>query len=164
MIDCYIALGSNLAIPQLQLRRAVAALKHLPRSRFLDISGFYRNAGVGTSSQSEYVNAVARLQTSLHPLELLRQMQRIENRFGRRRVAARRWQARKLDLDLLLYGQRQIRMRHLTVPHALMLERDFVLIPLQEIAPEGLQIPGHGRLESFLTGIDSSRLHRTNHV
>ncbi len=145
MPDAYIGLGSNLDRPRSRLRRAVAALATLPDSRLIAVSSFYPSAPMPGSSGPDYLNAVARLRTGLRPLALLRALQTIENAHGRRRIAGRRWGARTLDLDLLLYGRQRIQMPRLTVPHPGLAERAFVMEPLLEIAPDTLIIPGGGR-------------------
>ncbi len=145
MPDVYIALGSNLEDPVAQLDRAVAALQHLPKTRWRAISPYYRSPPMGPADQPDYVNAVARLETRLAPLALLDRLQRIERRQGRVRKA-QQWGPRTLDLDLLLYGQKQIRQRRLIVPHYGLAERSFVVVPLADVAEANLEIPGVGLL------------------
>lgn len=164
MTEVYVALGSNLATPYKQLKLALLALAKIPSSHLFAASGFYRNAGLGTRGHSDYLNAVVRMRTALPPETFLNRLQAIERHHGRRRVAGRRWDPRQLDLDLLLYGSRQISTRRLKVPHPLMGERDFVLLPMQEIAPDSLHIPGHGSLNVLTRTIDPTRLQRVNHV
>ncbi len=103
------------------------------------------------STGPDYLNAVVRLRTRLRPLALLRALQRIENRQGRRRIPGRRWGARPLDLDLLLYGRNLVRHPLLSIPHPGLIERAFVIRPLREIAPPDLEIPGIGRLDRLTT-------------
>ena len=114
MITAYIALGSNLNTPVEQLH---AALKPL-----------------GPQDQPDYVNAVAKIETELSPLKLLDELQRIENEQGR--VRLRRWGERTLDLDILLYGNEIIQNERLTIPHYDMHNREFVIVPLFEIASD----------------------------
>lgn len=133
MLRCYIALGSNLEQPLQQVDRAVEALAQLPHSVLVAVSPYYRSSAVGPGEQPDYINAVAALDTELAPLALLEALQAIELRQGR--VRQERWGARTLDLDLLLYGDRQIDLPQLTVPHPRMLERGFVLWPLLDLAP-----------------------------
>lgn len=149
--DVWIGLGSNLADPVAQLRRAFEALAAIPHTRLVARSALYRNPPMGPQDQPDYVNAVAQLATGLEPLALLDALQAIENAHGRRRE--RRWGPRTLDLDLLLWGERVIDHPRLTVPHPGLPERPFVLYPLAEIAPE-LHIPGHGPLTRLLARVD----------
>ena len=133
MNKVYIALGSNLANPQAQLTAALQALNALSDSRLTAVSSFYQSKPLGPQDQPDYVNAVACLETSLAPLALLDELQRIEHEQGR--VRLRRWGERTLDLDILLYADHIIQSERLTVPHYDMHQREFVIIPLTEIAP-----------------------------
>jgi len=143
-----IGLGSNLDDPVAQIRRAFAALAALPQSRLTGRSSLYRTPPMGPRDQPDYVNAVARLETRLEALELLDALQAIETAQGR--VRAERWGPRTLDLDLLLYGEARIVTDRLTVPHPGLTERDFVLVPLREMAGSELTVPGHGRLGDLI--------------
>ena len=133
MNKVYIALGSNLEHPQAQLTAALQALNELSDSRLTAVSSFYQSKPLGPQDQPDYVNAVACLETSLAPLALLDELQRIEHEQGR--VRLRRWGERTLDLDILLYADHIIQSERLTVPHDDMHQREFVIIPLIEIAP-----------------------------
>ncbi|MCS3457373.1 2-amino-4-hydroxy-6-hydroxymethyldihydropteridine diphosphokinase [Aeromonas sp. BIGb0405] len=132
--EVFVAIGSNLADPLGQARRAVVALAALPGSALQQASSFYSSRPMGPADQPDYVNAVVRLTTRLAPLALLDQLQRIELEQGRVRKDER-WGPRSLDLDLLLYGAECLQSERLTVPHYGMKEREFVLLPLFEIAP-----------------------------
>ncbi|WP_421197202.1 2-amino-4-hydroxy-6-hydroxymethyldihydropteridine diphosphokinase [Aeromonas enteropelogenes] len=134
MSEVFVAIGSNLADPLGQARRAVSALAALPETELQQASSFYSSRPMGPADQPDYVNAVARLTTRLAPLALLDQLQKIELEQGRVRKDER-WGPRTLDLDLLLYGDRVINHERLIVPHYGMQEREFVLLPLAEIAP-----------------------------
>lgn len=147
----YIGLGSNQQYPVEQLQRALTALAALPHSRLLRRSSLYRSTPLGPAGQPDYINAVAALKTSLDPHQLLAQLQQIEQAQGRVRTGER-WGPRTLDLDLLLYGEQQINEPQLTVPHPGLPARNFVLYPLQEIAPQ-LVIPGHGALSRLIKNL-----------
>jgi len=154
----YIGIGSNLDGPQEQVRRARDALAELPNTRVVGISPLYRNPAVGPGDQPDYVNAVAVIQTLLEPHVLFDALQAIEANQGRRRGALR-WQARTLDLDLLVYGDRTIHDQHLTVPHPNMQERAFVLKPLLDLAPD-LDVPGLGPVAGLLSAAPDGQLRR----
>lgn len=145
---CYIAIGSNLADPVSQALTAIDALAHLPQSRLLNASSLYASKPMGPQSQPDYINAVASIETTLTPIQLLDAVQNIENTQGR--VRNERWGARTLDLDVLLYGQEILDIPRLIVPHYGMKEREFVLYPLAEIAPD-LQLPCGATLSRLLT-------------
>ena len=133
MAIAYIALGSNLHTPLEQLKRALNALAQLPQTQLMAVSSFYRSKPLGPQDQPDYLNAAVEISTALSPLALLDELQRIENEQGR--VRLRRWGERTLDLDILLYGDEIIQTERLTVPHYDMYNREFVLVPLAEIAP-----------------------------
>ncbi|GAB3370843.1 2-amino-4-hydroxy-6-hydroxymethyldihydropteridine diphosphokinase [Azotobacter armeniacus] len=154
----YIGLGSNLAGPTEQLRAALAALQALPRTRLVAVSSLYDSEPLGPADQPCYVNAVAALDSTLEPLELLDALQAIEREQGRVRKAER-WGARTLDLDILLFGNRQLHGERLTVPHYHLQARPFVLYPLAEIAP-GLRLPDGRPLDELLAACPLQGLRR----
>ena len=135
MSHVYIGLGSNLALPKKQIQDACASLATLPDTALIKCSSLYKSQPMGPQDQPDYVNAVALIETALSPESLLQQTQLIENQQGRIRKA-NRWGPRTLDLDMLLFGEQQINNEHLTVPHSGMKQREFVLYPLFEIAPD----------------------------
>lgn len=143
----YIGMGSNLAAPAEQLRSAVAALAQLPQSELIGVSAFYQSDSL-LAGQPRYTNAVAALDSTLTPLDLLDALQAIENEQGRERLE--RWGPRTLDLDILLFGDRLIDEPRLKVPHYHMQERAFVLYPLAELAPAELRLPDGRRLTELL--------------
>jgi len=147
MVAAYIGLGSNLDGPKDQLQKAFAALARIPDSTLERYSSLYQSSPMGGLQQPDYINAVAELETTLEPQELLLQLQSIETAHGR--VRGERWGARTLDLDLLVYGANIIDTADLKVPHPGLHERAFVLYPLHEIAPD-LEIPGLGRVTELL--------------
>lgn len=156
-VVAYVGLGSNLAEPVMQVRRACEALQRLPHTRYLQCSGLYLSPPMGPADQPDYINAVAAVDTALSPHQLLTELQRIEHDQGRTRSV--RWGARTLDLDLLLYGDRIIADARLSVPHPGLADRAFVLYPLQEIAPE-LEIPGQGPLIDLVARCPKAGLQR----
>lgn len=142
----YIALGSNLAQPIQQLNQALQAIAHLPNTQLNRVSSFYQSKPLGPQDQPDYVNAVACITTDFAPLELLEQLQQIEQQQGRIRL--RRWGERTLDLDILLYDDLVLQTERLTIPHYDMQNREFVIIPLIEIAPD-LILPNGKKLEDL---------------
>ncbi|TDO15399.1 MULTISPECIES: 2-amino-4-hydroxy-6-hydroxymethyldihydropteridine diphosphokinase [Halomonas] len=148
----WIGLGSNLDAPQEHVERALEELDHLPLTRRIAASRCYASAPLGPADQPDYINAVAQLATRLSPLALLDQLQALEQRHGR--VRGRHWGPRTLDLDLLLFDERRIRLARLTLPHPEMLQRAFVLVPLAELAPDLLI---EGRLAAqWVADLDAS--------
>ena len=148
MITAYIALGSNLQNPEHQLRSALAALTALPDSRLQQVSSVYRSAAVGPGPQPDYLNAVARLLTALPPETLLDALQQQEQAQGRTRNV--RWEARTLDLDILLYGNAVIETERLTIPHRALCQRNFVLYPLLQVCPANFVLPDGTDLDTLV--------------
>ncbi len=140
-----VGLGSNLADPEAQVRTAFTALADLPGTRLSARSALWRSTPMGPADQPDYVNAVALLETTLEPHALLDALLAIEQARGRVRDGTR-WGPRTLDLDLLFYGDTVLDTPRLRLPHPGIAQRDFVLVPLGEIAPPDLAIPGLGRL------------------
>lgn len=134
MTPAYIGLGANLGDAEATLRSAVHALRSLPATRLTGLSSLYRSTPVGPAGQPDYLNAVAQLDTGLTPHDLLAALQGIENAHGRERLV--RWGARTLDLDLLLFGNDSILTTTLVVPHPELTKRNFVVVPLLEVAPD----------------------------
>lgn len=154
----FIGLGSNLHQPVRQVDRAVAELARVALTRLIAVSHYYRTAPLGCPEpQPDYINAVAKLETALEPEQLLIELQGIEARHGRR--PAYRNAPRVLDLDLLLFDQRQLCLPQLQVPHPRIAERAFVLAPLLELCP-GLVLPGGIDASASLEKIDSQRIER----
>lgn len=136
MATAYISLGSNLGDRHAYLHQALVALARA--GAVTAVSSIYETAPVGFTAQPAFLNAVARLETSLPPVELMTALLAIERELGRDRATSVPKGPRTLDLDLLLYDDRVIDQPGLTVPHPAMHERRFVLEPLAEIAPDAL--------------------------
>ena len=132
--SAYIALGSNLNNPLQQVLAAIEAIKAIPESRVVAVSSFYRTKPLGPQDQADFLNAAVLLQTALQPEILLDKTQQIELEHGRVRKAER-WGPRTLDLDIMLFGDQVINTPRLTLPHYALKEREFMLYPLFEIAP-----------------------------
>jgi 2-amino-4-hydroxy-6-hydroxymethyldihydropteridine diphosphokinase len=128
----FVGVGANLGDAAATVRRALNALSRLPQSRCVATSSLYRSAPVDAQGP-DFINAVAELRTALEPSQLLKALQAIEHAHGRERPF--RNAPRTLDLDLLLYGHRQLDLPALTVPHPRLHGRAFVIEPLLEIAP-----------------------------
>ncbi|KLU15700.1 MULTISPECIES: 2-amino-4-hydroxy-6-hydroxymethyldihydropteridine diphosphokinase [Xenorhabdus] len=135
MTRVYIAIGSNLAEPLQQVNNALAALKKIPDTTFIVRSSFYRTKPMGPQDQPDYLNLAVALETRLSPETLLDHTQAIEREQGRVRKDER-WGPRTLDLDIMLFGNHIINTERLTVPHYGLKQREFMLYPLAEIAPD----------------------------
>ncbi|MCY7296776.1 2-amino-4-hydroxy-6-hydroxymethyldihydropteridine diphosphokinase [Alteromonas sp. a30] len=131
----YIGMGSNLSEPALQLQDALTAMNNIHQTSVVQVSSCYGSKPMGPAEQPDYVNAVAALETSLSSMALLQALQKIELQQGRVRKKER-WGPRTLDLDILLYGMEIINEPDLVVPHYGMKQREFVIHPLFEVAPD----------------------------
>lgn len=130
----YIGLGSNLGDSAEQLTSALHEMDAHAANRVLRTSSFYSSSPMGPKNQPNFVNAVCLIETKLSPNDLLTHLQGIENAHGRERQGDR-WGPRTLDLDILLYGNITLSTKNLVIPHYGMVDREFVLVPLFEIAP-----------------------------
>ncbi|WP_020159137.1 2-amino-4-hydroxy-6-hydroxymethyldihydropteridine diphosphokinase [Methylobacter marinus] len=157
-VVAYIGLGSNLENPAEQINSAHAAIAGLNDVEELAFSSLYHSPPMGPQDQPDYINAVMAIATNLPAMDLLRSLQHIEHEHGRVRKGER-WGARTLDLDLLIYGEQQIDLPELTVPHVGVAERAFVLYPLYEIAPE-LLVPGKGHIADLIRSCPLNGLER----
>lgn len=133
MAIAYIALGSNLGDKEKNLRRALLLLTQ-QGVEVVRVSSFLSTEPYGVTDQPQFLNAVACVRTSLTPLALLDVLLATELAMGR--VRLRHWGERNIDLDLLLYEDVVLDLPRLHLPHPDMQNRDFVLLPLAEIAPE----------------------------
>ncbi len=153
----FVALGANIGEPVQHLRAAVRDLDALAGTRVVARSSLYRSAPVGLLDQPDFINAVVAVDTTLTPLELLRQLMAIEALHGRVRSIPNA--PRTLDLDLLLHGDSVLAGTELTLPHPRMHQRAFVLLPLLEIAPD-TRLPGLGLAREFLEQVAGQDIHR----
>jgi 2-amino-4-hydroxy-6-hydroxymethyldihydropteridine diphosphokinase len=151
--EAFVGLGSNLGDRRAQLASAFAALAVLPGTQLLARSSLYESAPLDAGG-GDYLNAVARLRTTLAPLELLHALQAIETAAGRQRPYPNA--PRSLDLDLLLHGDAAVEGDELVLPHPRLHRRAFVVVPLLEIAPDLRW--GAGRLDALLPALAGQRI------
>jgi 2-amino-4-hydroxy-6-hydroxymethyldihydropteridine diphosphokinase len=152
----FVGLGANLGDAAGSVRNAWIQLGDLPETTLVAASSLYRSAPLDADGP-DYVNAVAELRTEIEPEALLAKLQALEQRNGRERPY--RHAPRTLDLDLLLYGQRQIANAVLTVPHPRLHQRAFVLAPLAELAPAWLLADGRSVAQA-LAALPGQRVQR----
>jgi 2-amino-4-hydroxy-6-hydroxymethyldihydropteridine diphosphokinase len=148
----FVGLGSNLGDREATLRQALELLAREPGIELRRVSTFRETEPVGFLDQPRFLNAAAEVETELPAAELLARLLDVERRLGRVRGGLR-FGPRTIDLDLLLYGGETIREPGLRVPHPRLHERRFALEPLAELDPD-LELPGHGRVQPLLTGLD----------
>ncbi|CAM4238807.1 2-amino-4-hydroxy-6-hydroxymethyldihydropteridine pyrophosphokinase [Streptococcus penaeicida] len=154
MTNVYLSLGSNMGDRQNYLAQAIEALSQLPDTETKAVSSLYETPAWGNTNQASFLNMVCQLETDLEPLALLEWIHQIEADLGR--VRHEKWGPRTIDIDILLFGQKEMDSEVLTIPHPFMTERAFVLVPLLEIAPNVI-IPGKtGSNKDFLSLLDAS--------
>ncbi len=134
----FLGLGSNLENPIQQLKQAITALQKLPTSFVIAVSPFYESKPMGPQNQPNFINAVVQLDTFLEPLNLLQHTKAVEKQH--KRVKTEHWGPRTIDIDILFYGKKQIYLPELIIPHPGIEERNFVILPLFDLAPN-LRLP-----------------------
>ncbi len=152
----FLGLGGNIGDPARNIAEALAALARHPRIRLVAVSSLYRTAPWGKLDQPDFINAAAEIETALSPRELLAECLRVENSLHR--IRGERWGPRTIDIDIIAYGDREIREDGLEIPHPRLAGRAFVLVPLAEIAGEAV-IRGE-RVSDLAARADSSGVRR----
>ena len=147
----FVGIGSNLGEPERQISEALNLLRAEDGIDVVAVSSLRETEPVGYQDQPNFLNGAAALETDLSPRELLERLLAIERRLGRERGTGPRFGPRRIDLDLLLYGDETVDEPGLTVPHPRLVERRFALEPLAELDPS-LEIPGHGSVQALLAG------------
>lgn len=132
-----------------QINDALSWLNTLPETKVTKISSLYETAPVGGVKQDDFLNGIVALDTNLSPLELLDSLQEIELKLNR--VRKIHWGPRTIDLDIVLFGDLVVESERLKVPHPLMHERSFVLIPLNEIAPQAIHPVLNKKISDIVT-------------
>lgn len=160
MTRAYVGLGSNLGDSLRTLRRARHAMHSLPQTQVVGNSHIYRSAAIGPGNQADYLNAVIALETENSASILLRALFSLEDGAGRERHE--RWEARTLDLDLLLYGEDQYELPDLSVPHPRLFERNFVLQPLSDLCADDFRFPDGSTLGDRLEACPANPIERTS--
>ena len=133
MENVFLGIGSNVGDRIHFLTEAVRKLRATPSTRVVKISSVYETEPVGVKNQNDFLNAVVLVHTSMGVADFHSRIKLIEKEIGR--VERNRWGPREIDIDILLYGDRVINETVMTIPHAEMVNRRFVLQPLAEIAP-----------------------------
>ncbi len=133
MATVYIGIGSNLGEREENCRRAIALLIK-EGMKVTRLSSMIETEPWGVSNQPEFINVAIKAETVLNPHELLSLLKKVESEMGR--VPGIRWGPRIIDLDILLYDDLAMKTYEIEIPHPGISERDFVLKPLAEIAPD----------------------------
>ncbi|MBW5290692.1 MAG: 2-amino-4-hydroxy-6- hydroxymethyldihydropteridine pyrophosphokinase [Candidatus Ruthia sp. Asou_11_S2] len=151
----YIGLGSNLNNPKQQIKDALIALNSTKDVKVVSLSSLYQSKPIDDSKQPDYINAMCQIDTHLTALELLYVCQDIETK--QHRVREKKWGARTIDLDIIIYGVQVIASKQLIVPHPQTMNRAFVLVPLAELEPN-LKVPVLGPIQDLIAKLDITKL------
>ncbi|BAF61505.1 2-amino-4-hydroxy-6-hydroxymethyldihydropteridine diphosphokinase [Candidatus Vesicomyidisocius calyptogenae] len=151
----YIGLGSNLNHPKKQIKNALIALNYTKGIKVGGLSNMYQSKPIDGSKQPDYINAMCQVDTHLTALELLHVCQDIE--IKQHRVREKKWSARTIDLDIIIYGVQVIVSTQLIIPHPKMMNRAFVLVPLAELEPN-LKVPVLGPIQNLIDNLDTTKL------
>ncbi len=127
----YIGIGSNIGDKVHQCERAISEILKIDRHKLIAKSSFFKTHPTGYTSQAWFVNGVIKIETDLEALQLLRTLKAIESHLGRAETF--RWGPRTIDLDILFFDEIEIHTEELQIPHPLVQDRQFVLIPMAEI-------------------------------
>ncbi|OGP90252.1 MAG: 2-amino-4-hydroxy-6-hydroxymethyldihydropteridine diphosphokinase [Deltaproteobacteria bacterium RBG_16_47_11] len=127
----YIGIGSNIGDKVQECEKAIAEILKVDHHKLLAKSSFFKTQPIGYTLQDWFVNGVIKIETDLEPLDFLRALKAIESQLGRTETF--RWGPRTIDLDILLFDEKEMRTKELEIPHPHLHERQFMLIPLAEI-------------------------------
>ena len=155
----FIGLGGNVGDSETIVEEAIDAIARIQGVTLSGRSSLYRSAALGEKKQDDYINAVVRVDCELEPMALLLELEAIEHAYYRNRDSTDRWAPRTLDLDIILFGNRQIDDSHLTVPHRDFANRLFVLEPMFEIDGDRF-IAGYGSLRYLIENAPPMRLEK----
>src|SRR6202048_2977200 len=158
MAVALIALGGNVGDVRATFQKAIANICGMTQAALLARSSDYATPPWGEEQQDRFINACIEIETSLDPHALLFALHKIEKKFGRDRSKETRWGPRTLHLDLIAYDDVSLQKPELTLPHPRLFERDFVLVPLGEIAPDRL-IAGRD-IKAALAGLSTDGIER----
>jgi 2-amino-4-hydroxy-6-hydroxymethyldihydropteridine diphosphokinase len=151
----YIGLGSNLNNPKQQIKTAVMALHTATDIEVVNLSSLSQSPPIDGTNQPDYINAIAQVNTHLTPLELLYICQQIEA--NQHRIREKKWGARTIDLDIIIYGVQVVASKKLVIPHPEMMNRAFVLVPLAELEDD-LKVPVLGNIQELIAKLGDYQL------
>ena len=147
MPTAYLGLGSNKGERINFIQKALTEIEKIKDTALMSVSSVYETEPWGNKDQDDYLNSAAKISTELNAEDLLKELKDIEVRLGRK--DNKRWSEREIDIDLLFYGNEIISKENMNVPHQQIENRKFVLIPLNEIAPDFI----HPVLKKNISGL-----------
>jgi 2-amino-4-hydroxy-6-hydroxymethyldihydropteridine diphosphokinase len=151
----YIGIGSNLGNKRENYLEALERIAKLPKTRIIKESSVYESQPHGDSKEW-YINGVIEIETELKPELLLNKFKNIERAMGRKKVR-KKWGARIIDIDILLYDSLVMNTKSLKIPHPEMHQRKFVLIPLSELAPQVIHPVLSASISELLVGVKDDK-------
>jgi len=153
MVEVFIAIGSNLGNRESNIRTALQFLRE--KVTVLKISSTYETEPMYVEDQNWFLNSVAKIETDMSPIELLRYLKDVERRMGREKRP--RYSPRIIDLDILFYGKQVVIQNDLMIPHPKIQERRFVLVPLVEIEPDYVHPTLQRKASQLLSELNSDK-------
>lgn len=151
----YIGIGSNLGNKRENYLEALERIAKLPKTRIIKESSVYESQPHGDSKEW-YINGVIEIETEMKPELLLNKFKNIERAMGRKKVR-KKWGARIIDLDILLYDSLILNKKNLKIPHPEMHQRKFVLIPLSELGPQVIHPVLGTSISEILVGVKDDK-------
>lgn len=152
----FIGLGSNVGNRLENLQRSISCINLLSNTIVKSVSSVYETLPFGNKDQSDFYNAVIKIETEYSPGELLNELKKIEKKIGR--IKRERWGPREIDLDILLFNDLIFSDEIITLPHKGIINRDFVLFPLVEIEPEIIDPVYNRRYKDFIDELESKHI------
>ncbi|MDT3696376.1 MAG: 2-amino-4-hydroxy-6-hydroxymethyldihydropteridine diphosphokinase [Ignavibacterium sp.] len=149
----FIGLGSNIGNRLENLQRSVSCIRLLDNTKVKSVSSVYETLPFGKIKQSDFYNAVIKIETEYKPKELLKELKKIEKKIGR--VKRQRWGPREIDLDILIFNDLILSDEIITLPHKGIIYRDFVLVPLVEIEPGLINPVYNKRYKDFIDELEN---------
>jgi len=151
----YIGVGSNLGNKRENYLEALERIGKIPKARIIKESSVYESQPLGDSKEW-YINGVIEIETEIKPELLLKKFKNIERAMGRKKVR-KKWGARIIDLDILMYDSLVLNKKNLKIPHPEMHQRKFVLIPLSELAPQVVHPVLGSTISELLVGVKDDK-------
>ncbi len=155
MVKAYLAFGSNIGNKIKYINEAYMLLEQCAQIKIIKKSGFYFSKAYGGDDLNDFINSVVEIETEFSPIELLSYAKSIEKLLGRKKTQIGKYENREIDIDILFYGNEKICKEDLVIPHKDLENRDFVLVPLKEIAPN-IMLPSGKTIDEALKLINNT--------